>query len=115
MKRGWLPATQQQSLLCSGQLILVPTSARYPAESQGGEHVQPRHGGAERSRGGDLRRRRPLGEADPAGAPPADEDVEGGDRQCPEDAVGVAAHRRGRSKVGAGEVGRAHGERHEEN
>jgi hypothetical protein len=27
----------------------------------------------------------------------------------------VAAHRRGRSKVGAGEVGRAHGERHEEN
>jgi hypothetical protein len=27
----------------------------------------------------------------------------------------VAAHRRGQSKVGAGEVGRAHGERHEEN
>jgi len=84
---------------------------RDPAEAQGGEHVQPRHGGAEHSRGGDLRRRRPPGEADPAGAPPADEDVGGGDRQRPEEAVGVVpAHRRGRREAGAGEVGRAHGE-----
>ena len=84
---------------------------RAPAEAQGGEHVQTRHGDAEHSRGGDLRRRRPLGEADPAGAPPADEDVGGGDGQSPEEAVGVvAAHRRGRREVGAGEVGRAHGE-----
>jgi len=91
----------------------VPTSVRAPAETKGGEHVQPRHGGAERSRGSDLRRRRPLTEADPAGAPPADKDVEGGDRQRPEHTVGVVTHRRGRrgrSKVAADEVGRAHDE-----
>jgi hypothetical protein len=83
---------------------------RAPAETKGREHIQPRHGGAERSRGGDLRRRRPLTEADPADAPPADKDVEGGDPQRPEHTVGVASHRRGRRKVAAGEVGRAHGE-----
>jgi hypothetical protein len=92
------------------QLILVPTSVRAPAETKGWEHVQPRHGGAERSHGSDLRRRRPLAEADPKGAPPADKNVEGSDSQRPEQTVGVASHRRGRSKVAVDEVGRAHGE-----
>ena len=72
---------------------------------RGARTATPRRRSAEHSRGGDLRLQRPLGEADPAGAPPADEDVGGGDRQRPEQAVGVvAAHRRGRHRreIGAG-------------
>lgn len=87
--------------MSSCRLILVPPPGgdlAAPADPEGGERVEPRHGGAQRHGRRDLGRRRPLREAGPTGAPPPEEDVEGGEREGPEYAVGVASRRRRRRR-----------------